>query len=165
MLKSRLLLGILFAVCILAACEKPEAYNEEAQYEIDEALIKKWADSTKTALIRDDSRLYYQIIDEGTGTGTLELTDTLLVLYEGRLLTDSVFSRTTDTLTYRFVLGKAIPGWQKGLPHIKEGGKIRLLVPSPLAYRQHPIDNVPANSVLNFTIDLKKVLKLVAKQK
>ncbi|WP_316791196.1 FKBP-type peptidyl-prolyl cis-trans isomerase [Pedobacter frigoris] len=167
MLKSRLLLGLIFIGCAFAACEKPEAYNEQSQYDIDEALIKKWSDSSKVVLTKHESGIYYNIIKEGTGTEGVTLDDTLKVQYEGKLLTDSVFSQTTaETDTFRFVLKTVMPGWQKGLPLVKEGGEIRLLIPSKLGYRNYPVkygelprQQVPANSVLNFKIDLKKVVK------
>jgi FKBP-type peptidyl-prolyl cis-trans isomerase FkpA len=159
MLKNRLLLGVVFAVVAFVACEKSKPYDEEGQYVIDEALIKRWADSTKTTLIKDKSRLYYQILKEGTGAAISGLTDTLTVEYTGRLLNDTVFNDSTKTDPYKFLLKNVMPGWQSGLPLIKEGGQIRLLVPSPLAYRQYPIDRIPANSVLHFVIELKKVAK------
>lgn len=167
MLKNRLLLGLIFIGSVFLACEKPEVYNEQAQYEIDEARIKKWADSTGVVLVKHESGIYYNIVKEGTGTDVVELNDTLKVQYEGKLLTDSVFSKTlAETDTFRFVLNTVMPGWQKGLPLIKEGGEIRLLIPSKLGYRNYPVkygelarQQVPANSVLNFKIDLKKVVK------
>lgn len=150
---------------MFAACEKAEVYNEEAQYEIDETLIKKWADSNETVLTKHESGVYYNIISEGAGGDAVSLEDTLKVQYEGRLLTDSIFSKTLETDIFRFVLNTVMPGWQKGLPLIREGGEIRLLIPSKLGYRNYAVNHsglngqVPANSVLNFKIGLKKVLK------
>ena len=146
----------------LASCEKPEVYDENAQYLIDEALIKLWADTSKTntTLTKDTSGLYYHIIDAGTGANSPALTDNIQVLYTGSLLTDSIIiSKTTDTVTYKFLLGNSIEGWKKGLPLIKEGGRIRLLVPSKMAYRNYDVVlGVPKNSVLNFEIFLQKIV-------
>jgi FKBP-type peptidyl-prolyl cis-trans isomerase FkpA len=87
------------------------------------------------------------------------LTDNIQVLYTGKLLTDSIISQTTDTVTYNLLLGDGIEGWKKGLPLITEGGKIRLLIPSKMAYRNYNIvSGVPKNSVLNFEIFLKKIV-------
>ena len=159
-------MGLLSLVCLFAACEKAEVYNEQAQYEIDEALIKTWADTSGVVLTKHESGVYYNIINEGTGTDVVALDDTLRVQYEGKLLTDSVFSQALETDTFRFVLNTVMPGWQKALPLLKEGGEIRLLVPSKLGYRNYDVSYgglsgpfVPANSVLNFRIELIKVLK------
>jgi FKBP-type peptidyl-prolyl cis-trans isomerase FkpA len=159
MSKSGLLWVLIILMGVMASCEKPEPYDEAAQYLNDEALIKNWAVTSKTELIKDPSGLYYNIIDPGTGQRPPTLTDNIQVLYTGKLLTDSVISATTDTVTYKFVLGNSIEGWKKGLPLIKEGGRIRLLIPSKMAYRNYDVvERVPKNSVLNFEIFLQKIV-------
>ena len=159
MSKSGLLwVGVLLAGVILS-CEKPEPYDEEAQYLKDEAAIKHWADSLKIDLVKDPSGLYYKVIEVGTGLKSPGLTDNLQVLYTGKLLTDSVISATTDTVTYKFLLGNSIEGWKKGLPLIKEGGRIRLLIPSKMAYRNYDVvAGIPKNAVLDFDISIKKIV-------
>ncbi|WP_166664862.1 FKBP-type peptidyl-prolyl cis-trans isomerase [Pedobacter metabolipauper] len=166
MLKSWLFLGLIFSIVVISACQKSEVYDESSQFVKDEELIKKWLDSTKIPMLRDNNGVYYQILAAGTGTESIELNDSLNVLYAGRLLRfgsltadTSSFSRTTDTATYKFRLKNVMPGWQYGLPLVKQGGKIRLLIPSPLAYKDYTVTGVPPNSVLDFTIDLKKVVK------
>jgi FKBP-type peptidyl-prolyl cis-trans isomerase FkpA len=159
MSKSGLLwVGVLLAGVILS-CEKPEPYDEGAQYLIDEAIIKHWADTSKIELIKHPSGLYYKVIEQGTGLKSPDSTDNLQVLYTGKLLTDSIISATTDTVTYKFLLGNSIEGWKKGLPLIKEGGRIRLLIPSKMAYRNYDVvAGVPKNAVLDFDISLKKIV-------
>lgn len=158
MSRTGLLWTLLLMLGFLASCEKPEVYDEAGQYLIDEALIKKWADSTKTELIKDSSGFYYKILEEGTGVKPPALTDTISTLYIGKLLTDSVFSRTTDSVVYKFVLESGIEGWKRGLPLIKQGGRIRLLIPSKMAYRNYDVvAGVPKNSVLNFEVSLIKI--------
>jgi FKBP-type peptidyl-prolyl cis-trans isomerase FkpA len=159
MSKSGLLWVLFILTGVMASCEKPEPYDEAAQYLIDEALIKSWAVTSKTELTKDPSGLYYNIIDPGAGQRPPTLTDNIQVLYTGKLLTDSIISQTTDTVTYNLLLGDGIEGWKKGLPLITEGGKIRLLIPSKMAYRNYNIvSGVPKNSVLNFEIFLKKIV-------
>lgn len=154
-------MGILFAVCAMAACEKPEVYDETAQSEIDEARIKEWMDTTgNVTLQRDPSGLYYQILSKGPDTGSVELKDSLYVEYEGSILGDTTFfSSATDVSPYKFILKNSIPGWKIGLPLAKSGDRIRLVIPSPLAYQDNIVDAIPANSILDFTIGLRKVVK------
>ena len=160
MLKNGLLCGFFILAGLLTACEKPEVYNADEQYKKDEELIKKWSDSTHISLTKHESGLYYKIVSEGSGTVAVDQTDTLTVLYTGKLLTDSIISRTTDTVGYSFILSNSIPGWRNGLPLIKQGGQIRLLVPSAQAYKNYDVvAGVPKNAVLNFIIELKKVAK------
>ncbi len=78
---------------------------------------------------------FTRCLREGTGTETIELTDTVTVNYEGRLLDGTVFDKT-KTEPVKFPLNGVIEGWQKGIPLIKKGGQIRLLIPSPMAYAQ-----------------------------
>jgi len=160
MSRTGLLGTLLLMLGFIASCEKPELYDENAQYLLDEALIKNWADTSKTELKKDSSGLYYRVIREGTGSRVPALDDNIQVLYTGKLLTDTiVFSKTTDTITYKFLLGNSIEGWKKGLPLIKEGGRIRLIVPSKMAYRNYDVvPLVPKNSVLDFDITLQKIL-------
>jgi len=158
MLKNSLLLGF-FLLAALSACEKKAAYDGEAQLAVDEARIKKWADSVNVILQRHESGLHYEILNEGAGAKP-ELKDSLVVEYEGRLLGDSLtFSKASDLQPYGFILQNSIAGWKTGLPLIKEGGRIRLLIPSPLGYKDYLVGSVPKNSVLDFTIDLKKIVK------
>jgi FKBP-type peptidyl-prolyl cis-trans isomerase FkpA len=160
MSRTGLLWTLLLLMGFIASCEKPELYDENAQYLLDEALIKNWADTSKTELKKDSSGLYYRIIQEGTGLRAQNLEDRLQVLYTGKLLTDTiVFSKTTDTVTYKFLFGNSIEGWKKGLPLIKEGGRIRLIVPSKMAYRNYDVvPLVPKNSVLDFDITIQKII-------
>lgn len=161
-LKNRLLLGLAFTVAAFAACERTSAYDEGLNQELDEVKIKKWLDSTGLAFIRHESGVYYRIDTPGSG-GPLQGTDTLYTQYTGKLFTDSVFSRTTGSSVYKVVLNSAIPGWQKGLPQIRKGGTIQLLVPSPLAYRDQVVGTIPANSPLYFLIYLSDVKKKITK--
>ena len=54
-----------------------------------------------------------------------------------------------------------IKGWGEGLTDIKEGGKIRLFIPSDLGYGQRGTGPIPGNSVLIFDVELIKVSKAV----
>lgn len=165
MLKNRLLLGVAIIVGVLAACTKPEVYDEKAQLEIDETIIKDWALAHEVTFTRLDTGLYYRIITPGTGVNDGAETDTLKVEYVGRLMNDSIFSTATAVNPFRFVRNSVMPGWVTGLKLIKPGGRIELLVPSFLAYRNYVTPGVPANSVLYFDISLKEIKKKVDKPK
>ena len=47
-----------------------------------------------------------------------------------------------------------IEGWKIGIPLIKKGGKLKLIIPSALAYGCNDISGIPGNSILFFDIDL-----------
>lgn len=54
-------------------------------------------------------------------------------------------------------------GWQKGLPYIKGGGKIKLYIPPSLGYGAKDVKDdmgnviIPANSILVFSLELTDV--------
>jgi FKBP-type peptidyl-prolyl cis-trans isomerase len=98
--------------------------------------------------------VYYHILKEGTGD-VISLTDTLSVFYKGSLLKDgSVFDQTKDKPA-KFTLKQLIKGWQVAVPMIKVGGKIRIIIPSGLAYTiRSRSKDIPPNSVLVFDIEV-----------
>lgn len=161
MLKNRLLCGLVFMISAFVACEKPEVYNESERFAIEGDSILLWGAANNIELTKHESGLFYHIDEPGSGTDEIELTDELEVEYVCKLLRDTVVSQTNDSVVYKFVLKDGIPGWKFGLPLIKEGGQIRLLVPSPLAYKNAVVGNIPPNSPLDFRITIKKVTKKI----
>lgn len=58
-----------------------------------------------------------------------------------------------------FPLDGVIPGWQQGIPGMKEGGRRRLVIPPDLAYGANPPpgSGIAPNETLVFVVDLVKV--------
>jgi hypothetical protein len=102
--------------------------------------------------VKDD--VHYQVLREGTGR-QVQVTDTVTVHYKGWLLeSGEVFDQTRETPA-RFPLNRLIRGWQIGVPLIKEGGKILLVIPSHLAYSiRTRAATIPPNSVLVFEVEV-----------
>ena len=102
--------------------------------------------------------VYYQILKEGNGENVL-VNDTVTVYYRGSLLSDgSIFDQTKDEKPATFSLSRVIKGWQIGLSKCKVGGKIRLIIPSALAYSIRTRSAaIPPNSILVFDIEVLKV--------
>ncbi len=95
---------------------------------------------------------YYTIIKPGSGDSITSPCTRLKVNYKGTLYTGQVFDEATTPI--EFQLDGVIQGWQTGLPFIKRGGKIKLIIPPSLAYGNKPVGTIPANSILIFDIDL-----------
>jgi FKBP-type peptidyl-prolyl cis-trans isomerase FkpA len=103
---------------------------------------------------RHSSGMYYEIANPGTGD-VPNTTSRIFLRYTGRLMSNnSVFETVTDHTRTGFVLGSLIEGWKIGLPLIREGGRIKLVIPSALGYGCVPVGTIPANSVLVFDIEL-----------
>jgi FKBP-type peptidyl-prolyl cis-trans isomerase FkpA len=133
-----------------SSCKK-STFNTAKQAATDDALIQTYISNNGITATKDSSRLYYEIINAGTGASPT-VSSTVNVTYTGSLIGGSVFA-PTSTLTSP--LNTLIQGWQIGIPHIKTGGTILLLIPSALGYgNSSPGTGIPPDAVLVFTITL-----------
>jgi FKBP-type peptidyl-prolyl cis-trans isomerase len=117
----------------------------------DSSALIAFAKDYGITAVADTSWLYYQIINQGTGstpTGTSKIT----VNYVGKFMNGNDFDSTTSPLTFQ--LDSLITGWQYGLPKIQAGGRIKLLIPSALAFGCTGSAQIPPNSPLYFDITL-----------
>lgn len=150
MLKTRILLGLFLIVGAFSSCKKE--LSPEKQAAKDDALIVDFIAKNSVLATKHSSGIYYQVITPGAGS-LVSVNNTVYVNYEGKLLNGSTFDKSSGTIN--FPLSGVIAGWQIGIPLIKKGGKIRLIIPSGLAYgSQSPGAGIPANSVLDFTVEL-----------
>jgi FKBP-type peptidyl-prolyl cis-trans isomerase len=127
------------------------------QAQKDNALIFDAVKQKKIDTAGSVNGVYYAILNAGNGD-RVSVTDTVTVYYKGSLLKDSsIFDQTKDKPA-TFPLTRLIKGWQIGLPICKVGGKIRLFIPSGLAYSIRTRSNkIPPNSVLVFDIEVLSV--------
>ena len=137
----------------LASCIKGDDYDPTVQAGLDDALIVKFIADKNITAIKHPSGIYYQILSSGSGSTTYSNSTLVTAKYAGRLLNGTVFDQTT-TQPLSFPLGNVIVGWQIGVPLIKKGGKIRLLIPSGYGYGRDGSEKIPSNAVLDFDIEL-----------
>lgn len=107
-------------------------------------------------------------IDQKVGTGdTAVKGKPVEVNYTGWLYVDgkrgAKFDSSLDrNQPFSFLLGakQVIAGWDEGVEGMKVGGKRELIIPPDLAYGSRAVGGViPANSTLNFEVELLKVGK------
>ncbi len=96
--------------------------------------------------------VYYQILQEGKGD-LVSINDTVVVFYKGQLLNGMIFDETKEEPAV-FPLKRLIKGWQIGLPFCRQGGKIRLIIPSSLAYSIRNMEKITPNSILVFEVEV-----------
>jgi FKBP-type peptidyl-prolyl cis-trans isomerase FkpA len=107
------------------------------------------------------SGLKYLVLKPGTGPSPTD-TDVTLVEYEGRLRNGKIFDKSQQP-TPMPVKG-VVPGFSETLKLMHKGEKVRVWIPSSLAYgAQEQKDQqgnvvMPANSPLMFDIELKDFL-------
>ena len=108
------------------------------------------------------SKLVVQDLIVGKGKRA-KAGDTVSVKYVGVLFKngkefDSSWKRGKGQ-TFQFPLGggQVIPGWDQGVPGMKEGGRRKLIIPPELGYgaQGFPPD-IPPNAALIFDVDLVK---------
>ena len=107
-------------------------------------------------------------VDEKVGTGEAAAKGaTVQVHYTGWLYVNgkrgAKFDSSLDrNMPFEFKLGsrQVIAGWDEGVEGMKVGGKRELIIPPDLAYGPRAVGGViPANSTLDFEVELLKVTK------
>lgn len=148
---KHLLIFSLMAFALASCLNEEEPVDQVA---VDDQAIQEYLDVNGLQAEKTDLGLYFIIDVEGNGE-VPELTDTVTVHYEGRLLNDQVFDSSYDRgepLEIR--LNQVIPGWQVGIPLFSKGGSGTLFIPSWLAYGRQSVGSIPPNSVLIFDVEL-----------
>ena len=142
------LLILLFIVTTTtSSCKKDDGVDQSA---IDRELIEQYVTDKQLDGQFTASGLYYVIEEEGNGEYPYA-TAVVTVSYKGYLLNGDVFDEG-EYLTA--LLTNLIKGWQEGIQLIDAGGKIKLVIPSQLAYGGQSVGSIPPNSVLVFNITL-----------
>jgi FKBP-type peptidyl-prolyl cis-trans isomerase len=99
------------------------------------------------------SGLLYQIMNPGSGV-TPTVNSTIYITYVGKLVDGTIFDQQNNSSATGWPLNQLIEGWRVGLPLIKKGGEIKLVVPSSMAYGCAGYGAVPGNAILFFDITL-----------
>lgn len=116
------------------------------------AYLEKFA--KEEGVQKTESGLAFKIVKEGTGAMP-KATDTVKVHYHGTLVDGTVFDSSVDRgQPISFPLNRVIKGWTEGLQKVKQGGKIKLVIPSDLAYGDGGNRKIPGGSTLIFDVEL-----------
>jgi FKBP-type peptidyl-prolyl cis-trans isomerase FkpA len=149
---------VLCFAAFVAACKKdnntvPFDYN--AQFKLDTTAIRSFVVQNKIPAVKDSaSGIFYQVLTPGTGTFVYQYNTVITASYVGRLLNGSTFDSASVASPMVQVLGNLIQGFQFGVTRVQKGGKVRVFIPSIYGYGNQPLGKIPANSPLDFTINL-----------
>ena len=104
------------------------------------------------------SGIAYKVIKEGTGK-TPKATDVVKVHYHGTLIDGTVFDSSVERgKEVEFPLDRVIKGWTESVQLLKEGGKIKVVIPSELGYGDVGAPpKIPGGATLVFEIELFEV--------
>jgi FKBP-type peptidyl-prolyl cis-trans isomerase len=124
----------------------------------EDFTIKKYLESNSlTGFTKTATGLYYKIGQPGTGS-PITADSTIVANYTGKLLNGVLFDRAVAGSEATFKLNSLVKGWREGVPLIKQGGSIRLIIPSTLGYGlDGNSPSVPAFSALDFDITVTDV--------
>lgn len=125
-----------------------------ALFERQKSRIESLMKETKLPTYENLNGIYYRIIKAGEGK-TFSVNDTVVVNYKLTLLGDTAIIDQSKDQPAVFPLKRLISGWQIGVPLVKTGGKIALILPSNYAYSirtRSPF--IPPNSILFFDIEV-----------
>ncbi len=137
--------AILIYDITLNSFEHPQLKNEVS-------YIQSYLNDNQITALKHPSGIFYEITDGGDGPFPTWRSG-VLVDYEGRLIeTGDVFDQGQGR---SFNLSGLILGWQIGLQQVREGGSIRLFIPSTFAYGPEGAGtSIPGDASLEFDISL-----------
>lgn len=109
----------------------------------------------KEGVIETESGLQYEFLTKGEGPMP-KLEDQVKVDYVGSLIDGTEFdSSVAHGEPIVFAVNQVIPGWKEAMQLIPVGSKVRLVIPSELAYgEQGVMPRIEPNSVLVFEVEL-----------
>lgn len=109
---------------------------------------------SKPGVITLKSGLQYKVMTEGHGRKP-QLSDTVVVDYEGRLIDGTVFDSSYKRgQPASFPLNQVIEGWQQALQLMPVGSTWELYIPASLAYADADVPGIGPNQLLIFKIHL-----------
>ena len=106
-----------------------------------------------------NTKLSIEDVKEGTGSA-VKSGDTVSVHYTGTLTDGTKFDSSKDSnRPFEFTVGggQVIKGWEEGLLGMKVGGIRKLVIPPEMGYGARAVGPIPANSTLNFEIELLEI--------
>lgn len=152
-----LLMGIMFSGCLKSDKGCPYRETNVTAPASEQAQVEAYLSANNiTTAVKHASGLYYQIVTNGSGNAP-QLCSTVAVGYTGKLTNGTEFDSQN---LISFELGRVIAGWQKGLPLIQKGGRIKLYIPPSLGYGGNDIRDsfgnivIPASSILIFDVEI-----------
>lgn len=149
-LLALLIIGVTFFLVQKASANKSRlAENlEKGAAFLAENKGKEGVETTRSGL----QYLMLEGVESGDKPGP---RDTVKVHYHGTLIDGTVFDSSVQRgQPIEFGLHQVIKGWQEGLQLMKVGEKIRLFIPSELAYGKRSAGIITPGSVLIFDVEL-----------
>lgn len=144
----RQLLVFLAPLILLTACQ---TYSDDDKKGFDKE-IQAYLDKEGVDCERSSSGLYYEIIEPGEGE-LIKYQDKVEFTYKGTLLDGTVFDEQLEE-PVEFNVRELIGAWKEIMLELREGGKAFLVAPPQLGYGDRELEDIPANSILVFEMEV-----------
>lgn len=136
---------ILFSIGLLFNSCKKEYETIES---IDDKKIQEYLSKNNISAIKDESGYYYQVLEQGTGQPMLN-RDSIFYNTVVTSLNGTVYYEPVQYYNEGTYLGYVNPeAYRNALYNVNRGGKVRVIVPSYLAFGKNGKDNIPPNEVI-----------------
>jgi FKBP-type peptidyl-prolyl cis-trans isomerase len=141
---TKYILALVSIIVLFSSCKK----EYESIQSIDEAKIKAYIQKNNIPAVRDESGFYYQILEQGTG-GPLLNKDSVLYTSTVTSLTGTSYYSPIAFSNDGTYLGYVTPEpYRIAMLNINRGGKIRVIIPSHLAFGKNGEGNIPPNEII-----------------
>ncbi len=145
---------ILFSLLIigLSSCQKLDpTVVQTNQATVDDAKIQAYLTANKLSYTKDNSGIYYQIVTPGTDPKPATNSSVKITYTYGYL--NGVSLGRVEGIQAK-ISAFDVAGLRLAIIKIGTGGRINIIVPSGLAHGVLPVNGIPGNSILIYTVDL-----------
>jgi FKBP-type peptidyl-prolyl cis-trans isomerase len=152
---KKLVASFFVLALMLISCGKKDSGCQPVPVANEKAQLVAYCNANGITYTEHMSGLLYQIIDPGTGASPTT-SSTISVVYTGKHFDNTTFDATANPVT--FGLSGLIDGWKIAIPLLKKGGRMKLVLPSALAYScTGSLPSIQPNEPLYFDITLTNV--------
>ncbi|NRA42717.1 MAG: FKBP-type peptidyl-prolyl cis-trans isomerase [Pseudomonadales bacterium] len=143
---------------IQAQMEKDRAEQAEKMAELGETFLSE--NAKRDGVTVTESGLQYEVLETGSGDQKPSTDSTVQVHYHGTFMDGTVFDSSVERgEPASFGVTQVIKGWTEALQLMNTGDKLRLVIPSDLAYGDAGAPpSIPGGAVLVFEVHLIDIL-------
>jgi FKBP-type peptidyl-prolyl cis-trans isomerase FkpA len=148
--------SLLIVSCLLLnSCGKSDTGCQPIPVANEKVQLQAFCTANSITASENPNGFLYEIISNGSGPA-ITIANTVSVVYTGKLMDGTVF--TAVSTSQDIALSGVIDGWKLGIPLVRKGGHIKLVIPSALGYScGGNLPAIPGNAPIYFDITVNDV--------